>query len=166
MQAQQARAAQQQTQQVQPQGPIQNQAQNLNINGNLPNGSHLSAYVNRDTAPSSAHVSPPHAAALSNAVASPRPPSAQAHTLLQATQPPGNGIPRQGANAYYGLPAIQNIRDFTQEQIHAALRIHQVGPFQDLCRNTSEGCYLLKQQQAQQQQGSAQLPSNNFAQQP
>lgn len=124
MQAQQARAAQQQTQQVQAQGPIQNQAQNLNINGNLPNGSHLSAYVNRDTASSPAHVSPPHAAALSNAVASPRPPSAQAHALLQGTQPPGT---RQGANAYYGLPAIQNIRDFTQEQIHAALRIHQVG---------------------------------------
>jgi hypothetical protein len=133
LQVQQARAAaaQQQTQQqVQAQGSGQPQAQNPNINGSLPNGSHLPAYINRDTASSPAHVSPPHASATpANIVASPRPPSAQAHPSLQAAQVPGNNVPRLGTNNYYGLtgiqgiPGIQNLHNLTHEQIHNVLRI-------------------------------------------
>jgi chromatin modification-related protein VID21 len=107
-QAQQLRAAQQAQQ-------TQNQGQN-NVNGNGPtniNNAHLA--TPRDIASSPAHVSPPHGpGVMSNAVNSPRPPSAQPHPLLQV-QVPGNTASRP-IGSYYPLAGMP-------EQLQNALRL-------------------------------------------
>jgi len=129
-QAQQLRTAQQQAQQT------PNQAQS-NVSGTGPgpagNG-HLSPpHGTRDTTSSPAHVSPPHVSTvMSN---SPRPPSAQAHALLQV-QVPGNTAPRTNMTNYY-------LSNMSTEQLQAALR-------------------LQMQQQHLQQQQAPQTPPNGF----
>lgn len=126
-----ARAAQQQQQTQQAQvhaqalAQAQSQAQNNGIitNGNLQaSNPHLSPpYTSRDNTSSPAHVSPPHNPAVLAAVNSPRPPSAQAHPLLQAAQVAGNS----SRGSFY----LPNVPGYTTEQIHTALRMQhqQVG---------------------------------------
>ncbi|KAF8226905.1 hypothetical protein L208DRAFT_341110 [Tricholoma matsutake] len=124
----QLRTAQQQAQQT------QNQAQN-NVSGNGPNNAHLpTPHGTRDITSSPAHVSPPHGSTvMPNVVNSPRPPSAQAHALLQV-QVPGNAAPRP-------VPNMGNY--YLSEQLQTALR-------------------LQMQQQHLQQQQTPQTPPNVF----
>ncbi|RDB21560.1 Chromatin modification-related protein EAF1 [Hypsizygus marmoreus] len=100
----------------------QTQVQNaVAVNGNIPsNTAHQSpSYTSRDATSSPAHLSPPHNVSVPSTVNSPRPPSAQAHHLLQASQVPGNAGTRGG---YY----MPNLPGLNTEQLHAALRLqHQ-----------------------------------------
>ncbi|KAH0584018.1 hypothetical protein H2248_009593 [Termitomyces sp. 'cryptogamus'] len=112
----QARAAQQQVL-----AHAQNHIQTNGVNGNVSGtNSHLSpsSYVNRDVALSG---SPPHNSAVTSAVNSPRPPSAQAQAHPMPLQVPGNA----GSRGTYYLPNLSSVQGYTTEQLQTALRLTQ-----------------------------------------